>query len=219
MARWAGLYRDLYVDPSPAALQVAEIKDLPAVQPMWTQDGEAGTPPSWTAGLTRPLVYATFGTIFNKKVDALGKVFQALADLPVEVLATVGKDGDPALFGAQPPHIRIERYIPQNDVLAHCRLVISHGGSGTTLGALAFGVPLLLLPQGADQLFNAERCSAAGVAIMLRPEEASVEAIAREASRLLREPSFAAKARSVAAQIRAMPSPEEAVARIERLVA
>ena len=55
------------------------------------------------------------------------------------------------LLGAQPAHVRAERFVPQSEELPHCDLVISHGGSGSVLGALAHGLPQLLLPLGADQ--------------------------------------------------------------------
>src|SRR3954453_15361341 len=53
--------------------------------------------------------------------------------------------------------VTLDPYIPQAEVLPRCHAVIPHGGAGTTLGALAFGLPLLVIPQGADQYANAER--------------------------------------------------------------
>jgi hypothetical protein len=35
------------------------------------------------------------------------------ADEPVELVVTVGRTQDPGQCGAQPPHVHIERYIPQ----------------------------------------------------------------------------------------------------------
>ena len=47
------------------------------------------------------------------------------------------------------------------------RLVVSHGGSGSVVGALAHGLPMVLLPLGADQPQNARRCAELGVARVL----------------------------------------------------
>ena len=58
----------------------------------------------------------------------------------------------------------VERYVPQADVLPLCDVAVGHGGSGSTLGALAHGLPMLLLPHGADQFENAQACAALGVA-------------------------------------------------------
>ena len=62
------------------------------------------------------------------------------------------------------PSVRVERFVPQEDVLPACAAAVVHGGSGTTLAALAHGLPLVLVPQGADQFENAARVEAAGAA-------------------------------------------------------
>ena len=64
-------------------------------------------------------------------------------------------------------------------------VVVHHGGSGTTLGALASGVPQVVLPQGADQFANADALDAAGVAVRLLPEEVNADAVAERTHRLL----------------------------------
>jgi UDP:flavonoid glycosyltransferase YjiC (YdhE family) len=76
---------------------------------------------------------------------------------------------------------------------------------------------MLLLPQSADQFYNASRASAAGTAIALMPDDAGADTIATSVARLLDEPGFAERARAVRLEMAAMPSPEEAWARIERL--
>ena len=74
--------------------------------------------------------------------------------------------------------------------------MICHGGSGTTLGALAQGLPLVLVPQGADQFDNAARCVASGVAVVIGPGELSADAVRRALRQVLDDPSFAAAARA-----------------------
>ena len=86
-----------------------------------------------------------------------------------------GRDGDPASLAPWPANATVERFVPQVDVLPHCSVVVSHGGSGTTYGALAHGLPLLMLPHAADQFDNVAAARAAGVANTLMPHE--IEAI------------------------------------------
>ena len=57
-------------------------------------------------------------------------------------------------------HVRVERFLPQDEVLAATDLVVSHGGSGSLMAALAHGLPSVLLPLGADQPHNAQRARA-----------------------------------------------------------
>jgi UDP:flavonoid glycosyltransferase YjiC (YdhE family) len=122
------------------------------------------------------------------------------------------------VLGPQPDHVHVERWVHQPQVLEHAGVVVSHAGSGTFLGALALGLPQLCLPQAADQFINAGQGAAAGAALALGPAEASAGAIADALGRLLREESFAAAARRVAAEIEAMPGPDEVAGVLERLV-
>ncbi len=123
---------------------------------------ENETVPPWAAGAQgAPTVYATLGTVFNlESGDLFARMLAGLCDLPLTLLVTVGQEIDPAEFGPQPGNVHIERYLPQSSVLPHCSLVVSHGGSGSVIGALAHGLPLVVAPMGADQPMNAARCSA-----------------------------------------------------------
>ena len=98
-----------------------------------------------------------------------------------------------------------------------CDLVVSHAGSGTFLGGLSRGIPQLCLPQGADQFLNAEACRNSGAGLVLEPAEASVDAIAAAVTRLLDDGSFRTRASTVAAEIAAMPGPDEVAAVLERV--
>lgn len=73
------------------------------------------------------------------------------------------------------------------------------------LGALAHGLPQLMLPQGADQFIDADAATTAGVALSLAPDEVTAGSVAASAARLLAEPGFAASAAAVRAEIDAMP--------------
>jgi UDP:flavonoid glycosyltransferase YjiC (YdhE family) len=85
------------------------------------------------------------------------------------------------------------------------------------LGALAWGLPLLILPQFADQFYNAERAVLAGVALALAPSDVSVKAVSACAEKLMSDTAFAACAASVRDELASMPSVEEVLDRIEAL--
>ena len=165
-----------------------------------------------------PLAYATFGTVFSGDAGPLRTVVEGLRELPLRVVATTGPLADPADLGPQPDNVRVERFVPQAELLPRCALVASHAGSGTFLGALAHGVPQLLAPQGADQFLNAEAGDWAGVGIRLTPGELDPARVREAAERLLADGSFAARARALAREIAAMPDPDAAAAGVEALV-
>ena len=218
---YGGSYDHLYLDIYPPALVLQAAAHVPRRQPLRpvADDGtlEAPAPlpvPDTPAGA--PLVYVTMGTVFNDP-GPLRVVLAALGGLDVRVLATVGPHGDPDVLGPQPAHVRVERYVPQTLVLPHCDLVVSHGGSGTALAALALGLPQLCLPQGADQFLNAAAISQSGAGFALAPGEAGVDTVHDAVALLLEDPSFAGAAARVGESIAAMPSPDDVAAVLETL--
>jgi MGT family glycosyltransferase len=106
------------------------------------------------------------------------------------VLATLGEGIDPAEFGPQPEHVRVVRYLPQAEVLPRADLVVSHGGSGTVIGALAHGLPGVLLPLGADQPHNADQCVRLGVDRVLDPVSVTPEQVRTAAGEVLADPGY-----------------------------
>ena len=175
------------------------------------------------AEATRPrsdanAVYLTLGTIFNlESGDRFERALEGLRELPIDVVATVGRDLDPAQLGPQPSNVRIERYVPQDEILPLCRAVVSHAGSGSVLGALAHGLPSVLLPMGADQPQNAARCDELGVAHVLDAARATPHAVRDAVADVLADPSYRVTAEGVADEIAALLGPERAVALLEQI--
>jgi UDP:flavonoid glycosyltransferase YjiC (YdhE family) len=221
---FGGLFTYLYLDVAPPSLQSPDIGRIAVAHPMRNTEVAAGAEgsalPEWVGRLPDlPLVYASLGTVFNHQArPVFTAVLEALHDEKVNVVVTVGNDNDPTDFGPQPDHIHVERFIPQSSLLPYCDVVVNQGGTAI-LPILGHGLPLLLLPQGANQFHNAAACAAAGVGRQLLPDEVSAEAVRREVRTLLEEPSFRERAGRVQEEIAAMPGPEHAVALLERLAA
>jgi UDP:flavonoid glycosyltransferase YjiC (YdhE family) len=179
--------------------------------------GEAA--PLW---LTRqddvPTVYFTLGTVYNMESgDLFQRVLAGLRDLPINLIVTVGRDLDPEELGTQPANVHVERFMPQVALLPHCDLVLSHAGSGSVLGALAHGLPMVLIPIGADQPLNAARCQALGVAEVLDAVDATPGMVRAAVSSVLGDAGFRGTAERIRDEIGALPGPEHAVTLLERL--
>lgn len=167
-----------------------------------------------------PTVYFTLGTVFNvESGDLFERVLAGLRDLPLNVIATLGRELDPATFGPQPPHVHVAQFIPQASILPDCSLVVSHGGSGSVLGALAQGLPMVLLPIGADQPLNARRCAALGVARVLDALTATADSVAAAVTAVLSDRSYRRNAERLRDEIASLPEPGYAVQLLERLAA
>ena len=158
-----------------------------------------------TVVTTRPVVYVTFGTLFNANLDLFRLALEALADEPVDVVVTVGRDQDPAELEPHPANARVERFIPQAELLPRCSAVVHHGGAGTTFSALAHGVPQVILPQGADNYEHAAMCERSGTAVNLRPDDLTRASLAAAVRRVIHTPQYAAASRTCAQEIVAMP--------------
>ena len=166
-----------------------------------------------------PIVYFTLGTEFNLEAgDLFSRVLAGLRELSVEVVATVGRDIDPAELGPQPEHVRVERFIPQAEILPRAAIVVSHAGSGSVLGALAHGLPMVLLPMGADQPYNAARCDALGVARSVDVITATPGDVRDAVAAVLFEPALRVAAERMRDEFAALPGPEHAVELLAQLV-
>lgn len=169
-----------------------------------------------TAPAGRPTVYVTLGTIFNAASgDLFERILAGLGDLDVDVVATVGRGTDPADLGPQPAHVRVERFLPQDEVLPYADLVVSHGGSGSLMATLAHGLPSLLLPLGADQPHNATRAAELNVAATLDPATVRPEEVGALARAVLADRAMRARCEAVADEMRALPDSSTAVVALE----
>jgi UDP:flavonoid glycosyltransferase YjiC (YdhE family) len=216
----AGLFRHLYVDTCPASLQSPEIASIAAVQQLRPAAAEipAADPPDWLDQLdSDAIVYLTMGTVWNRDLDIFRIVIDAVRDEDITLIVTTGRQNDPASLGPQPDNVLVHQYIPQGVLLPRCRAIVTHGGAGTTLGALAFGVPLLVLPQGADQYSNAERVVSAGAGRQLLKDELSVDTARDSVRALLHDASYRRAAERIQAEIHDMPDARDALKRIEAL--
>ena len=217
-----GCYDHLYIDIYPPSLQPGDLSHLGRRVFRRPASGDAlpddRLPDEVAAmiGADRPLVYLTFGTVFNVH-ETFGRAVAALAGLPVNAVVTVGPNGDPASLDLRAPNVHVARYVPQSLLLDHTAAVISHAGSGTLLATMAAGIPQLCLPQGADQFRNAAACAGAGAGLALLGAEATQSAIASSVERLLAEDSFRAAAASLADEIGAMPDAAALVPVLEDL--
>ena len=198
--------------------------------------GDAPPLPGWWPNAHDPLVYLTFGSVAARFACYFPALYQsaiaALATQPVRVLLTTGQGVDPAQLGPLPSNVHVERWMPQDDILPHAAAIVGHGGYGTTLGALAHGVPQVVVPLfSADQWHNARRVSQLGAGVMLAeppgaerrtldlPTADVVAGLPGAVRRVLADLDYALAARSLADAVAALPPAETAVGALEAIAA
>ena len=214
----------LYMVPSSPEYDY-ERRDLPPsvhyVGPcLWDKPSHV-SPPEWLAQLdtARPLIYVTEATIGTTEPFLLKAAISALKDLPVEVVMTTGKQRNPGElgFGALPPNVRIEAYVPQSDLLPRTAVMVTLGGSGGVLAALTAGVPLVIVPTEWDRPENAQRVVEAGAGLRLAPNRCTPALLRAAVERVLNEPAFRANAQRLSRAFSRRGGPTRAAELLENL--
>lgn len=216
----ASMFRHLLLIPRPAGF--LDQSTLPPsahiIQPLiFDQSGEERLP-AWVDGLPeQPLVFATLGTVFNHAPGVLNSIIAGLRDEAITLVVTTGRDLDPARLGSPPANVHIERYIPQTLLFPRCDAVVTHGGSGTVMAALRYGLPMVIIPIAADQPDNAQRCAEMGVARVIGPASRTPEMI-REATReVLENREYRVNAERFRDEMANLPGVEYAAGLIQNL--
>ena len=189
-----------------------------------------GSLPDWWRGSDAPVIYMTFGTVLGYMsiaAETYRMALEAVKRTNARVLLTVGRRFDASTLGPVPANVHVEPWIDQARVLNHADLVICHGGSGTTLAALAAGVPLVMVPLFADQFENARRVAKTRAGQVVETQitvdgarsvnVAAAPEITRSTEDVLGDARYRDGARAIAAEMAATPTVEEVLTRLPSL--
>jgi hypothetical protein len=207
----------VYLSPVPPTLW-ADPAHIPAGW-IWYRHEDAEGPVTSVAPRRadqRPRVYATLGSVaggnqFGRLV--FEPMLEALGRLDADVTFTVGAS-DISQIPEVPVNVRLARYLPQAEAMA-CDVAVVHAGSGTTVAALARGLPLVAVPMFADQMHNADRLVEAHLGRRVDPHRIG-EQLTLAVEAVLTDPSYRANARRAADSIAARPAPAEAWKELRR---
>jgi UDP:flavonoid glycosyltransferase YjiC (YdhE family) len=149
----------------------------------------------WADGDPAPVVLLSFSTVPEQRDPAmLQRALDALAPLPVHVVATTGGIVGPAELSA-PGNAWLTPFADHEQLMERAAVVLGHGGHGTTMRALRRGVPVVGIPaKGLDQAPNTRLVEAWGTGLAL-PPDADVAQIRTAVQQVLADDQFAAQAR------------------------
>ena len=93
----------------------------------------------------------------------------------------------PSLLG---PNIKVVKWIPQNDLLAHkdIKAFVSHVGHSSLYESAYHGVPVVAVPLFADQFFNARKVEHFGLGMTVDHKTATAEEFAKTMEDVMTEP-------------------------------
>jgi MGT family glycosyltransferase len=145
--------------------------EAPAVRDNVYYCGPELADPAWAAGVPaiagdEPLIVVGLSTTYQGHEALLRRIIRAVAPLHARVVVTLGPALDPARFRA-PRRVVVVQQASHAALLKDARLVVTHGGHGTVIRALAAGVPIVVLPLGRDQADNAARVVHVGAGLWL----------------------------------------------------
>lgn len=114
------------------------------------------------------LIYISMGTVNNDMMPLYKTCITTLADTEYQVIISVGNLVSINEFGKMPENISVYEHVDQIAVLQAADIFLSHCGMNSVNESLYFGVPLLMLPQTAEQGGVAERVHQLGAGIKLK---------------------------------------------------
>ncbi|MFE7929145.1 macrolide family glycosyltransferase [Streptomyces sp. NPDC057456] len=126
-----------------------------------------------------PVLLVSLGSQFTRRPEFYRSCVQAFAELPWHVVMSVGAVPTDGL-GPLPANVEVHSHVPQLAVLAHADAFVTHAGMGGTMEALHYGVPLVAVPQMAEQRVNAAQIERLRLGVHLPRESVTPEAL-REA--------------------------------------
>ncbi|WP_106318498.1 macrolide family glycosyltransferase [Actinoplanes italicus] len=135
---------------------------------------QGGWAPAGKGGL--PVLLVSLGTAYNDRPEFYRTVLGSAADRPWQVVLAVG-GADLDALGPVPANVEVHRQVPQLAVLRHARAFVTHAGMGSTMEGLHFEVPLVAIPQMAEQRANADRIAELGLGAVLPPEGITADAL------------------------------------------
>ena len=171
--------------------------------------------PDWMPAGDKPFLFMTFGTVAGRSErmrNAYRVLLEAVGSLPVKALLTTGPVMPREELGMIPDNVRVEKFVPQVEIMPHASAVVCHGGSGTLLSTLAMRCPVVVIPLFADQPANARAAEAAGAGLAVFTHHA--DEIAKAIHAVLTSESIRAGAQKIAAELASMHPMNEAIAEI-----
>jgi UDP:flavonoid glycosyltransferase YjiC (YdhE family) len=187
------------LDPSPPE----GIPGLRYIGPVFEPEDPTEELPAHLLAGDEPLVLIGLSSSYIEgQQELLGRTIEALRGLPVRALGTAGPEVDGAALPSA-ANVTLLPWLPHNRVLPHAALMITHAGHSSVVRGLSHGVPMLCIPLGRDQPFNAGRVEAIGAGLAL-PTDAEPPAIAEAVRTLLRDGSYQDAARRAVREIAAM---------------
>ncbi|MGW6241627.1 macrolide family glycosyltransferase [Streptomyces sp. NPDC055094] len=160
-------------------------------------------------GWTRPadaenVLLISLGSAYTRRPEFYRQCLAAYGDLPGwHVVLQIGKYTDPRDLGDIPPNVEVHSWVPQLAILEQADAFVTHAGMGGSGEGLLTGVPMIAVPQGAEQFANADRLVELGVARRVDTADATAETLLTTLRELVADPEVGHRSALLRAEARA----------------
>ncbi len=178
----------------------------------------AGEKPSgWERRMPdRKLVLIALSTSDQNQGATLQRLCDACAQLDIEAVITTGPMVAPEDLDTS-ENVTAVDFVNHDDILPETDLLVTHAGHGTVAAALGHGVPMMCMPFGRDQDFNADRVAELGLGTVVDPNS-QTDVLSRSIRDMLDDDALRQRARQFSDSLQTHPRIREALAVIDHTV-
>lgn len=176
-----------------------------------------GPIPEWLEAIPNnaSLAFITLGSLFTGDLGFYSWAAQASARLGLIPIVVIGRNPiDPAkkaeLKAALPPTTRLLSWVDYDHLYPRLKVIIHHGGMGTTHRACVQGIPQVVVPHAADQRGQAKRVAAAKVGLHLSAHDVRNGQLLPAIRAVISDEKVLANARQLAADFALLGGPTRA---------
>ncbi|MFE1407140.1 macrolide family glycosyltransferase [Streptomyces sp. NPDC058770] len=175
---------------------------------------------SWTRPAdAENVLLVSLGSAFTRRPEFYRQCLAAFGDRPGwHVVLQIGKYTDPRELGTIPSNVEVHSWVPQRAILERADAFVTHAGMGGCGEGLMAGVPMIAVPQAADQFTNADRLVELGVARRIDTEDVAAETLRNALDELVADAEVARRSAQLRADARAEGGTMRAADLIENLL-
>jgi MGT family glycosyltransferase len=163
----------------------------------------------------KPLIYISLGTASNNRPEFFRACIEALGGGDWQIVMAVGTQVERSALGTIPGNFIVRAFVPQLEILPRASLFLTHGGMNSINEALSFDVPLVVVPQMADQFWVAKRVEELGAGKRLPLQKIDAALLRRVAEEVLFQPAYAQAAARVGKSLREAGGQQKATDEIQ----
>lgn len=149
-----------------------------------------------------PQLYISLGTAFNNQPDFYNLCFDAFGQTGWQVILASGSRVDRSALKEIPANFSVASHLPQLQVLAQTDVFVSHGGMNSTMESLAFGVPLVIIPQMIEQEMTGRRVQELGLGLTLDMDTLTIDRLRAAVEQVTHDAAIRTKLQEMQREIR-----------------